>query len=1370
MQRTDARRSNAMTTPVDWRWVWLGLGLLLAAWPAAVLSQEPASASAGEVSDVDQDSFWFSDRFTGRDSQALGALFRAGFVTGPGIGREDSFVPFEFMPYSLWGDGMFFGDLRGFRTTQDQFGFNTGGGYRHYFENADRIVGINAFYDYDNSATELFRQWGMGIETLGSAWDMRLNTYFPLTTQQKLLDIDFVPDSVRFSGNSILFDQIRTLGTHMKGLDHEIGVPLPGRIAEHHDVRLFGGWYYFQADGIDDARGWKARLQGNLLPNVSVGLEVSNDAVFDTNAALTVAVSYGGYHQPNEKPKTQFDRMTTPVQRQYNIVIARTFQRDVGLTALKPDGTPYFVEHVAGNDPYDRADVLALQAVAPQYDPLAVLGTYENPYLTILDAQNVPGGDIIYTWTNSRFTNTAVTLESNVRVLGEGDEVVDLDGSYGHKFLLNPFGFVDLPRAVNDPDPFVTEVRPLFANSPGDGVTLTSDAEFSGFQIGDPTDSTSGASGNGVFGNAVTNVDVDFVDVNFANADGVLLQEVGEVRFFLSRIFNSTVNGLHVDGGIARVTFEGDGDDNTADIVYNAGVPAGSAVLIENTIAGSFVDLFGASPSAINYTGAGGILVQDAAGSAQFGDVQIANTVVPLGDAINIIDSSGAYTFASPVVVNASATDSINIENLALGGVVAFQQPVTITNRGAHGVDLLNNDGNVRFVEDLTISTPTFAFVSASPAIEYQFSGGDVSFRNVTILGGSGEGITIGQPEPGPNGPDPDLDLRDPTLHNSGDFLVTGNTNIDFIAGINIHVQEDDATVTFNGVDIQDRGTTAIRLSDNNSPITFNSVTTVGNDQVAVDGFLLSSTAVVIHDNATIVRFEGLTVNDAYNSTVGTNIVAGVSVTDGDPVDDSPADPFDANNNDNENTPSTVIFNSLNITTFDTVGNVDNAGTAFFARFVGDFTSTPVEGGLFVDTGVINAINETAIDVQASVIGLTFDSVSALDTIGPGIILANNVSGGRSIDFLVTGTTTGALNSGGTITNSQFDGVTLESQTVADVAIVSGAGVLLRDTGVVSLNDMLIEDSEIGVDAETTALLLNLMQIQNNDSFGLDALDVETLQVTNSTFTGNGLGIVFGSNEIRSRVATVDNYNWLFDGNTITDIEDSAVVLSTLAAGNGSSLVLTFTNNDVLTTATTLVVASNLEIDWNGPLDAFIDTNDFQFLAVLDSGVSVTTTSTLDTAIVTISNNTFQGTGVGNVGIEVVAQGPSSYLIEDNIMQHNNPVAAMTFFLADGSNTTIRDNTINILGEESDGLVFSSISAPAALRIEGNDIVINGTDFFFDEFGINIQATSGVIDFFGDTDNLIQINGINGIGFPWFNFPLNGQFTGSILVNGNPEP
>ena len=93
-----------------------------------------------------------SDLISGRSGQAYGSLFRIGGFTGPAIGRNTAIFPLEWMPYSLIDNNLFFADLRGYKGSTDTWGANLGGGYRRYLPRFDRILGVNAFFDYDTTS------------------------------------------------------------------------------------------------------------------------------------------------------------------------------------------------------------------------------------------------------------------------------------------------------------------------------------------------------------------------------------------------------------------------------------------------------------------------------------------------------------------------------------------------------------------------------------------------------------------------------------------------------------------------------------------------------------------------------------------------------------------------------------------------------------------------------------------------------------------------------------------------------------------------------------------------------------------------------------------------------------------------------------------------------------------------------------------------------------------------------------------------------------------------------------------------------------------------------------------------------------------
>lgn len=1345
MQWFNPRRTSDLM-PLGWRCAWIGIALWLAIWPSLGLGQESNDPSQSAL----EDSIFYSDQVTGRNGSALGALWRGGYVTGPGIGREDGFAPVEFMPYFFLEDGMLFGNARGYRSDQDGWGANVGTGYRHYIRKWDRIVGINAYYDYDNTSGSLFRQVGFGAETYGNNWDSRLNTYFPVSRERAELGLRFVQESIRFSGNQILYDQIRTFGTQMKGIDHEVGVPLPGRFAEGHDVRLYAGWYHFNGTNVPNTTGWKGRLQGEVTPNLAMALEVTNDKVFDTNVVFSVALQFGGFREDTNRPRTQFSRMTTPVQRQYTAVIARTDVLETDIVALKPDGTPYLVEHVA-NDPAN-----------PNLGPF--LGTVENPFLNIAQAQanvftdppfDVPvspyPGDIIFVHTNSAYTNTNIVMEPNVRILGEADGVV-------HQIDLPPFGLVNLPRANDDPNPAVPELRPIFTDIIGDGVTLASNAEFSGFRIGDETVATSGPTGNGIVGDSVDNVVVREVDINFAGADGVLLTNVNTLLFQDTHILNAAQVGLHVVGGSPFVTFEGDGSAVTADIEYNSATPGGNAVQIENTV-GGLVDLFGATPSSIVYDNAGGILITNTRGAANFGDVRISDTT-PGVDGVNINTSGGVFSFGRPIFIDNPDGEGIEILTMIASGRANFNDAVSITNRSVGGVFLHDNAGNVRFSNSLSIVSGAGAPNEA--ALSYQSSSGNANFQDITLTGGTellvppapaarvgGIGISIGRDDVDPLIPD-----------NTGTFTVSGITSITDFSGIGIDIRDDQSTVSFNTVAIDDRGNTGISIIGEQGDVIFRGLTNIANNFDVQNNNLGPSfdPAVVIDSNPNTINFQTLTITGGLggitaNGTV--NTVGGMSVT---------------------NNPGTVSVQTLNIQSI--------FGEALFALDVGTRTTTPVTGGLFVNSGTLTSTFDSAINVENSVTSMFFTSVSATQSGDEGIRLVDNTASAGGFALLID-PGNDIVGAGGNIVQSANEG--LFASNTGPVSIRSmnfiQNGIFGNTDGIFARNDA---PALLNTATATTLSVFSSSIVQSGGA-GVHTLNTPFVTIVNTRFLQNDAAA--GSPEILLQASLLlpdgldpdifqDPYVVFMDQLNVTENLDDAIRVETTALGFGAALDLQLINSTILLNVPGTVNEAAVNIAWSGPESVFIDTNQITFLGNFSTGVNVVNNFTTDLdpltsdlSLVTVTNNVLQGPGGLNTGMQVSMQGPTSLLASDNVITLGG-FASTGMLLTFGADTvsTIENNVLDAAGDQSRGITVQAVSSPALFNINGNTLNMNDNDGFLDERGIEFLSTTGIISFNGTVNNLITIDNINGIGFPWFVFPANGQANGSILVNGAPAP
>lgn len=1378
------RRKPALPSVSPWLW-WTGLFLLFAFGPATtVLSQqrqsfrESFSAVGDSLADADeaQDGVMFSDAFTGRSGQAFGALFRAGYLTGPSVGREKGLAPIEAMPYFFLDRGLFFVDLRGFRNDAGYFGANTGLGYRQYIEPWDRIFGVNFYYDYDDTSSQLFQQMGFGLESYGEMFDIRANAYFPYGNQKKLLKTTLVDGSQTFSAHNLLYSTKNTYGIALKGMDAEVGVPFPSPMARRHDLRLFAGGYHYESQDTGGINGWSGRLQGNLIPSLQLQLQLTHDPVFRTNVFFGVTWSYGGFRQPEGEPKNQFDRMTTPVRRQYNISVAQTDVVIKDILAINPaTGLAYNFEHVAS------------------YAPAGGDGTYENPYQTIGQAGLLNPGDIVFVHADSVFNGT-IAANDNVLAMQSGTNTTDRDlwirylgdgkqdngTSVIHTVDITGIGKLTLPQGttgdpglgVNDP-----QDRPQFLLSAGDAVTLASNAEFSGFVIGDPNDATSGPTGNGIFGNGgVHNIQLAYDNINFAQGDGIQFNNAGSnITLNQTKIFNSSGIGLNVLNGTPVITFIGDQIANSGDITATGG----PALVVENTLAGSSVFLKDADIIDTN-SASTGIFINNVAGSVTVGAANITN---PGTFGLQILNSSGNFTFSDNLIINNPTDDGINITNLAAGGIASFSDTtknVTINGRNAGGVTLDTIDGTVQFLSTVNVNTPTSG---ASSAITWDNSGGLTQFRNINISGSGGDGIDLGVNQA-----------------NSGFFTVTGVTNINStINGVAINIQDNtaDSIITFNNnVNVNSRGNilplndgTGIQVHGELGTVNFNGTTTVQNPNL-----VSLNPAVDVQDSNGSVNFATLIINDATSNGVGA-YGAGLNI-----------------GNLTTGNPGTVAVDLLNVTTTDGIG--------LFGLNAGDISATATtRNGINIFDGSINATGLQAVEIQNSAINITLASVTSADSVNDGIHLQNNYGTGTTFDFSVLGSNLVAQ-SGGIISNA------------------AGYGVDIENSGSVTLRNMAITGSGLaGVRSRTTssnngnlflrAVNLDMLndQITGSGEQAIYIVDNQIVDLVSLELSGNGVNSDSTFNDIRYIVNTtdadptvVDQQVYLFiltDSTILTDalVDDFAdnIFISNVKNGDPD---LTTTATDAFLVANILrntinvgnssdggLIKSGLTVNWDGAFGydqgsssthSVIELNDFALSNGGKTGIRINTPSLTTASFVDLLQNTIRSTITADqdTGLNISTGGPARFVIDGivgdttststidfssaGVPGNGSTSQGMVFNLAQSSNVTIANTDIFLGTDFAEGIVFTNVVSPnVQLDITNNLIQFTNTSLAFpgSGYGIDFQNISqGAI-------NVSTSGATNVVLFPItgtqaaFNPNVNaGLFNGVIVINNQTFP
>lgn len=1358
----------------------------------------PADPMANDSAPVPP--FMSDDRLTGQSGQSLGVQYRASYLTGPAIGRQHDIIPLEMMPYSFVDNWLVFADIRGFAATSGGFGGNFGGGIRRYLPRFDRILGFNTYFDYDASSGATFREVGFGAESLGALYDVRANAYMPVGPSNQQLSLTNINGSQVFTGHNLLVNQAKLVADALRGFDAEIGVPLPGRAAMRQDLRVFGGGYYFQGDQISTFGGWKARIQGNVTPNIQLGLQVSSDQQFHTNVVFNASWSFGGYKQMADEVKTQYSRMTTPVVRSYNMIVGLTTQVLTGVTVLNPTtNTPYFFEHVSNN---------ALNPVAGIHD-----GTVEHPFLNLTDAQAVAtANNIIFVHGNSVYGTTVpypgqqVSLQQNIRVLGESTTVEHQIATFQGPLLLPH------PTPAN-------AAAPIFANSPGAGVVLANNSEFSGFQIVNPATF-------GIVGTGVSNVTLRQDTVTGSVNSGVSLTGTSGTITMLGDTINdpttATATTFFVSGTTGTIIFSSDPLSdlrnaqgqaiNTPGVINNVLGTGGMALDVTNTAIGSVVNFTG---STVNDTTGNGILIFQNAGVVSLGDTNVTNG---LGIGIDILNNSGTVIGNGTLNVTNSIGDSIVVQGTAAGSNILFTNPgtagtglaaagINITNRQARGIYLEGNAGNITFLTPINIAA---AGPLAFSAIDYQANSATTVFDSLVNLNGGGNGITIGNAGgvPAPN---------------TGSFSVNANTTINNMTGTSILITNDQSTVTFNGglannVLINNRGGIGIQVLANQGTVGFGGTTTINNQNAAtvpaVD-IRRNNIAGLVKPNVT---FNTLSIENA-TGPAGAPF-GGIGLNIGGPA------AVDANS-------ASVTVNTLNIgdqgaATFGTALYVNNEGTN-----VGTGLS-----GLTIGSGTINATFGQAVEIDNSTMRVILTAVSSSFSPTNGITLLNdqsftplpnNVTAPLLNDYMfqILGNPAAVLRNGGIISNATNDGI-----------LINQTAPRLFQTGDVNLNQVTLTANNNGLVA-SGLLQLNLSASEINLSKvdGFLGTNIPEVNVFTSYFDLNGTVLSAGNaihltanSTMLTTNRTAGQYLWTIQNNNTNSAGLAAGFFGAVGAGNlvqvdsggqtlkvqttstittVTPLVFNFVNNTVLMQpgvapvgAVIAPATSGLFVNWTGFESGSINQNTFT-LTGFNSAISIVNADATYLTNFFILGNSITGTNGGNFGLFVNDFGPTDLNVGTLLVNGKNIPNTFTFNTPAGvvggvntadiamdvsvlnSTTTTSflsfiDNQITMRGSAQDqGMVFPILQGaspgPTIVNLSNNNINVNiAPTVPINGTGIDFQTILGTIQLEGALSNSVTINGTNTVPnaagvttADWVILPANTNTrTGSFLVNG----
>ena len=306
------------------------------------------------------------------------------YTTPQGIGYKTGYTTLEgfFAPRNFFKEAWLpFLDVRGHVFDNGRFAANTGLGLRYLGQS--RVWGINSYYDYRNTFRQHYNQVSAGFESLGRIWDFRINGYLPVGKKQS----DFSRSHyATFHGHNLLIRHSREYA--MKGANAEAGI----HIDHFKKAPLYfaGGPYYLTGKGETT---WGGELRGavDLFRYVRLEANLSYDHFFKWigQAQISINVPFGRRNKVTRRNDNSCSKemalQTRAMQRVDRFEIIPVGKQHITSPAIDPStGQPWVFLFVNNTS-------------SPTVDAAASVGTYENPYPTLQEAQEASTpGEIIY--------------------------------------------------------------------------------------------------------------------------------------------------------------------------------------------------------------------------------------------------------------------------------------------------------------------------------------------------------------------------------------------------------------------------------------------------------------------------------------------------------------------------------------------------------------------------------------------------------------------------------------------------------------------------------------------------------------------------------------------------------------------------------------------------------------------------------------------------------------------------------------------------------------------------------------------------------------------------------------------------------------
>jgi hypothetical protein len=1158
---------KAMPKAIRYIFTSLFLTAFLSATPPTPAQESAPDSPSGSAADL---------RITPR----LGVGYSTSGAGYDGFGRFEGFVPLLQTP----GSTLTFLEGRLLLDNGAHLGGNLLLGHRFYSQETNRIFGGYFAYDSRETGESTFHQLGLGLESLGEVWDVRLNGYLPIgdtrqTVEERVFDTGLQLSNLSFQDNFLVVEgrrerrEVRRLEAAMGGFDLEAGARI-ARLGSTGDLRGYGGLYYYDGAGTDGSLGWRLRLEARPTDALSLGLAVQEDEIFGTNVVFNLGATFPGTRPSEASDRNSvIARMGESVGRTASIAV--DVQEEVGDSFVEQiieratnldTGEPYFFQQVD------------LQAVGGD-------GTAETPFGTVEAALAASGANqIVYVQGTSPPEIPGFTIPDGVSVLSAAPvqqiETVE-------------FGLVQLPQSGSGNFPRVRGT-----------VTMGNDTVLSGFAIASET-------GAAIVASNINNTEIRDNTITSSAQAGILIQNTaGTVT-----LTDNVVTG----NGVSALTAIG---------ANNITLTGGSLTSTNSESNGIFLsDVNGTvainnSPIAISEAGEDGIFLQNINGTVEVSNsaIAIANSTESGIEATNVTGTVNLTAISGSQITTNGTEAGINL-NESTGSVNLSGFEVSSTG-GA--VIEGTNVNNVAIANSTLTSSNSATNGISLDGVTGQF---DVSNSTITIDNPTNNGIAA-------TGVSGTVNLE----ANAGSQITTNTTE----AGINL--SESEGSVNLSGFEVSSTGGAVIEGTNVNNVAIANSTLTSSNSAtngISLDGvtgeFDVSNSTITI-DNPTNNGIAATGVSGTVN--LEANAGSQIITTNADTAGISVAESTGSVNLSGFAVSSTGGA-ALEAITVNNLGINNSTLTSINATTPGillDTVSGDVEisNSTIAITNPLDNVNGISVANVTGDVNIAANQGSEITEANIGVALENSpgaiaISGLRISDTQASG-----------IFGTNLANVTLQNN---EIDRANGQGIALENItdGTVAIADNTITDTvaidELSGQGIRLVEVTGTVEITGNTITGTEGI-VVNFPMAGVIGSGQGIAIanttgnidltISGNNQIS------ENFN---DGILIGLIEDATANLTILGntfASNGGNAPVRGDGIGIgleQSATATLTIAENI---FSNNFDEGIDIR----LGLLDALLPDPTEPQLDGAI---ENNTITGNG-GNGVQATVANGNDSNL------------------------------------------------------------------------------------------------------------------------------